>query len=103
MVQTFFDTMTARDAERKVMTAEGRFYAMDVRKPTDAFDRSRVPGQRNSVEARPARRCSPVRAVDSAPPWTRRQRPELGDCHAEFGGAVSESNREPQTRFQGWA
>jgi hypothetical protein len=35
VVQTFFDTMTARDVEgvRKIMTAEGRFYAMDVRAP----------------------------------------------------------------------
>ncbi len=34
-VQIFFDTMTARDVEgaRKVMVAEGRFYAMDMRKP----------------------------------------------------------------------
>jgi hypothetical protein len=40
VVQTFFDPMTARDAEgaRKVMTAAGRFYVMDARKPTDAFD-----------------------------------------------------------------
>lgn len=34
-IQTFFDTMTAADAAgaRQIMTAEGRFYAMDVREP----------------------------------------------------------------------
>ena len=34
-IQVFFDTMTARDAEgqRRVMFPEGRFYAMDMRKP----------------------------------------------------------------------
>ena len=34
-VQIFFDTMTARDVEgaRKVLVPEGRFYAMDMRKP----------------------------------------------------------------------
>ena len=34
-VRIFFDTMTARDVEgaRKVMVAEGRFFAMDMRKP----------------------------------------------------------------------
>ena len=37
-VQTFFDTMTARDVEgaRKIMTPEGRFYAMEMRKPDSA-------------------------------------------------------------------
>ena len=35
VVQIFFDTMTARDVggARKIMLAEGRFYAMDPRKP----------------------------------------------------------------------
>jgi putative lumazine-binding protein len=35
VVQIFFDTMTARDVDgaRQIMMAEGRFYAMDLRKP----------------------------------------------------------------------
>ncbi len=35
VVQIFFDTMTARDVEgaRKILAPEGRFYAMDMRKP----------------------------------------------------------------------
>lgn len=35
VVQIFFDTMTARDVEgsRKIMVPEGRFNAMDMRKP----------------------------------------------------------------------
>jgi hypothetical protein len=35
VVQIFFDTMTARDVDgaRKIMMAEGRFYAMDLQKP----------------------------------------------------------------------
>ena len=35
VVQIFFDTLTARDVggARKIMMAEGRFYAMDERKP----------------------------------------------------------------------
>ena len=34
-VQMFFDTMTARDVEgaRKILVPEGRFHAMDMRKP----------------------------------------------------------------------
>lgn len=34
-IQIFFDTMTARDAEgaRKILVPEGRFFAMDMRKP----------------------------------------------------------------------
>jgi hypothetical protein len=34
-VQMFFDTMTARDVEgaRKIMTPEGRFHVMEMRKP----------------------------------------------------------------------
>jgi hypothetical protein len=38
VVQTFFDTMTAKDVDgaRRIMTAEGRFYAMDVRKPNSS-------------------------------------------------------------------
>lgn len=34
-VQAFFDTMTARDVEgaRRIMVADGRFYAMEMRKP----------------------------------------------------------------------
>ena len=34
-VQMFFDTMTARDVDgaRKIMIPEGRFFAMDLRKP----------------------------------------------------------------------
>jgi hypothetical protein len=38
-VQTFFDTMTARDVEgaRRVMVPDGRFYAMEMRKPTTAL------------------------------------------------------------------
>ena len=34
-VQAFFDTMTAKDVEgtRKIMTTDGRFYAMDLRTP----------------------------------------------------------------------
>ena len=36
VVQTFFDTMTARDVEgaRRIMVPDGRFYAMEMRKPT---------------------------------------------------------------------
>lgn len=35
VVQIFFDSMTARDADgaRKILVPEGRFYAMDMRKP----------------------------------------------------------------------
>jgi hypothetical protein len=35
VIQIFFDTMTARDVEgaRKIMVSEGRFHAMDMRKP----------------------------------------------------------------------
>lgn len=35
-IQTFFDTMTARDVEgaRRIMVPDGRFYAMEMRKPT---------------------------------------------------------------------
>jgi hypothetical protein len=35
VVQAFFDTMTARDVEnmRKIMAPNGRFFAMDMRKP----------------------------------------------------------------------
>lgn len=35
IVQLFFDTMTARDVEgaRKIMIPEGRFFAMEMRKP----------------------------------------------------------------------
>jgi hypothetical protein len=35
VVQIFFDAMTARDMEgaRKIMVAEGRFHAVDMRKP----------------------------------------------------------------------
>ena len=34
-IQIFFDTMTARDVEgaRRIMAPEGRFYAMEMRKP----------------------------------------------------------------------
>ena len=34
-VQAFFDTMTARDVEgaRKILVPQGRFHAMDMRKP----------------------------------------------------------------------
>ena len=34
-VQAFFDTMAAKDVEgtRKIMTTDGRFYAMDLRMP----------------------------------------------------------------------
>ena len=34
-VQTFFDTMTARDIEgsRRILVPQGRFHAMDMRKP----------------------------------------------------------------------
>ena len=37
-VQMFFDTMTARDVDgaRKIMIPEGRFFAMDLRKPNAA-------------------------------------------------------------------
>jgi hypothetical protein len=36
VVQTFFDTMAAKDVDgaRKIMVPEGRFYAMDMLKPT---------------------------------------------------------------------
>jgi hypothetical protein len=36
VVAIFFDTMTARDAEgaRRIMVPDGRFYAMEMRKPT---------------------------------------------------------------------
>jgi hypothetical protein len=35
VVQAFFDTMTARDVEgaRRIMVPDGRFYAMEMRKP----------------------------------------------------------------------
>ena len=35
-IRIFFDTMTARDVDgaRKIMIPEGRFFAMDMRKPT---------------------------------------------------------------------
>jgi hypothetical protein len=35
VVQAFFDTMTARDVEgsRKILVPQGRFHAMDMRKP----------------------------------------------------------------------
>jgi hypothetical protein len=35
-IQIFFDTMSARDVEgaRQIMVPEGRFHAMDLRKPT---------------------------------------------------------------------
>lgn len=38
-VQTFFDTMAARDVEgaRRVMIPDGRFFAMEMRKPTTAL------------------------------------------------------------------
>ena len=38
-VQTFFDTMTARDVEgaRRIMVPDGRFYAMEMRKPATAL------------------------------------------------------------------
>ena len=38
IVQQFFDTMTARDAAgaRKIMIPEGRFFAMEMRKPNAA-------------------------------------------------------------------
>ena len=36
VIQTFFDTMTVRDVEgaRRIMVPDGRFYAMEMRKPT---------------------------------------------------------------------
>jgi hypothetical protein len=39
VVQLFFDTMTARDVDgaRKIMVPEGRFFAMEMRKPTAAL------------------------------------------------------------------
>jgi hypothetical protein len=38
IVQMFFDTMTARDVDgaRKIMVPEGRFFAMEMRKPQAA-------------------------------------------------------------------
>ena len=38
VVQTFFDTMTARDVEgaRKILMPDGRFFPMEMRKPNSA-------------------------------------------------------------------